>query len=179
MSTLFFTISTQILFYLSFYPFQVVFMPNTPKKATFPTPPLDRREFERVFRDLRQHVLQSQTEENPGSHRCERCQRCTQCMFTTDSVDCFSCTYCSHCTNCTNCTHCSGCQDCHQSSYCVNSHNLSACSYVIMSEHCHECIFCFGCVGLLKKEFHILNQKYSRDAYFKMVAKLKVEFGIH
>jgi hypothetical protein len=33
-------------------------------------------------------------------------------------------------------------------------------------------------VGLLKKEFHILNVKYSRGDYFRIVGDLKKQFGI-
>jgi hypothetical protein len=33
-------------------------------------------------------------------------------------------------------------------------------------------------VGLVKKDFHILNQAYSRQEFFELVKKLKAELGI-
>ena len=138
--------------------------------------PMDRRAFERALRELQQQVKASS--ENPGAYRSDNCVRCYHCMFTTKSEDCFHCTYCTECVECSQCTHCRSCRSCHESSYCVNSQNCSKCSYLILCENCSECVFCFGCVGLVKKEFHILNQPFRRDEYFRMLEKLKKAFGI-
>jgi len=35
-----------------------------------------------------------------------------------------------------------------------------------------DCTYCFGCVGLVKKEFQILNVRYSRKDYFEITAEL-------
>ena len=35
-----------------------------------------------------------------------------------------------------------------------------------------------GCVGLVKKDFHILNVGYSRKEYFEILEKLKRELGV-
>jgi hypothetical protein len=138
--------------------------------------PLNRSGFERALRKLVGEAQASR--DNPGSYKCEGSQRCYGCMFTTDSVDCFGCTYCAECERCSECTQCRGCTGCHASSYCVGSTNCSKSSYLIMSEDCSECVFCFGCVGLVKKEFHILNQPFSREEYFKKLEVLQKEFGI-
>lgn len=138
--------------------------------------PLSKSGFERALREL---VTKTKTSrENPGSYKCEGSQRCYGCMFTTDSVDCFNCTYCDSCEQCSGCTHCKDSVGCHDCSYCVNSQNCSNSSYLIMSEDCTDCVFCFGCVGLNKKEFHILNQKFKRDEYFKKLEVLEKEFGL-
>ena len=138
--------------------------------------PLDKSGFERALRELQSAALRS--DDNPGSYRSEGCERCYGCMFTDDSVDCFNCTYCTGCERCSDCTHCTECEGCHSCSYSVRSRNCSNSSYMIMSENCANCVFCFGCAGLVKKEFHILNQKFSRDVYFKKVAELKKAFGL-
>jgi hypothetical protein len=131
--------------------------------------PLSKSGFERALRELVKETKANR--ENPGSYKCEGSQRCYGCMFTTDSVDCFNCTYCDACEQCSECTHCKGCVGCHECSYCVNSQNCSNSSYLIMSEDCSDCV-------LSKKEFHILNQKFSRDEYFRKLEVLEKEFGL-
>ena len=59
--------------------------------------------------------------------------------------------------------------------------DCSGCSksaYLVRSIGCTECTYCFGCVGLSKKDFHILNVKYKRDEYFKQLKALKRELGL-
>lgn len=138
--------------------------------------PLSPLEFEAELRKLGQEHGRSQN--SPGSYRSEQSIRCFDCMFTTSSKDCYKCTYCDSCSACTECTHCRECTNVHGSSYCVRSSQLSGCTYVVMSQNCYDCVFCFGCVGLVKKEFHILNRPFKRDEYFRTVAKLEVAFGL-
>ena len=38
---------------------------------------------------------------------------------------------------------------------------------------CNGCTYCFGCVGLSKKDFHILNEPYERQEYFAKVSELR------
>ena len=138
--------------------------------------PRNRPEFERELKALLQAAHNGT--ENPGSYKSDDCERCYDCMFTTGSVQCYQCTYCADCTSCTNCTHCRSCVDTHTSNYCVGSQRVTGSSYVIHSQDCHDCLFCFGCVGLVKKEFHILNQPFRRDEYFRIVNDLKAAFGL-
>ncbi len=138
--------------------------------------PTQRVEFERQLRALTQRAALGA--ENPGSYKSTGCERCYDCMFTTGSTQCYQCTYCADCQNSSNCTHCAACEDCHGCNYCVRSQRLSGCSYVIASRDCHDCLFCFGCVGLVKKEFHILNQPLRRDEYFRLVTDLKAAYGL-
>ncbi len=138
--------------------------------------PLTKREFESALAALRKQAKTSK--DNRGSYKSDDSVRCVDCMFTTASTDCFKCTYCAECEACSDCTHCTACVDCHDSSYCRDANNCYKSSYVIKSSHCYECVFCFGCVGLSKKEFHILNQPFPRKTYFKLVAELKQAFGL-
>jgi hypothetical protein len=45
-------------------------------------------------------------------------------------------------------------------------------AYLVLCRDLTECNYCFGCVGLSRKDFHILNEKYDRSAYFKVIAEL-------
>ena len=42
---------------------------------------------------------------------------------------------------------------------------------------CSDCTYCFGCVGLVGKDFHILNEPYGRTEYFAMVSTLSRDLG--
>lgn len=138
--------------------------------------PRERRQFERALTALQREVMAES--HNPASHGSEDCERCYHCMFTTSSRDCFFCTYCQGCTECSRCTQCVDCEQCHHASYCVRSKRCYDSSYLILSQDCSECVFCFGCVGLVKKEFHILNRKFPRQEYFEIVADLKAAYGL-
>jgi hypothetical protein len=35
-----------------------------------------------------------------------------------------------------------------------------------------DCTYCFGCIGLVKKEFHILNVRYGRKDFFEITVRL-------
>lgn len=138
--------------------------------------PTSRAAFEQQLKALTQ--VASYATENPGSYKSNDCERCFDCMFTTGSVQCYQCTYCTDCRTSTNCTHCKSCTDCHTCNYCARSERLAGCSYVILSSDCYDCVFCFGCVGLVKKEFHILNRPFRRDEYFRIVTDLKASFSL-
>ena len=46
-------------------------------------------------------------------------------------------------------------------------------AYLIQCSSCIDCTYCYGCVGLTKKEFHILNVAYSRTEYFALLKTLR------
>ena len=75
-------------------------------------------------------------------------------------------------------THCKACRRCHSSAYCQECTACSDSNYLVHCTDCFECDYCFGCVGLSKKEFHILNKKYSRGDYFRIVGELKKQLGL-
>ena len=138
--------------------------------------PLQQRAFQAALRELVASFDRS--DHNPGSYQTSSSAGCVDSMFTQSSQRCYRCTYCESCTDCSRATHCRDCQHCHNCSYCVQSNNLVGCSYVVLSESCYDCIFCFGCVGLVNREFHILNQPFSKDEYFRLLEKLEPLFGL-
>jgi hypothetical protein len=66
---------------------------------------------------------------------------------------------------------CSAGIQCSSMFFCNESWNAN--SNLEYCYNCFSCNYCFGCVGLNKKEYFILNKKYSREEYFKMVGKIK------
>lgn len=100
---------------------------------------------------------------------CVYCQRCERCHKSTYSTNCRDSVLLTHCESCRNCSSCSNCIECE---YCSQGNFLLYCS------NCFGCDYCFGCVGLVNKDFHILNRKYSRGEFFKIVAQLKKELGL-
>jgi hypothetical protein len=70
------------------------------------------------------------------------------------------------------------CTALHDCAYCVRSDRCTRSNYLVLSTSCSECTYCFGCVGLTKADFHILNVKYTRSEYFRIVKSLEEELGI-
>jgi hypothetical protein len=145
--------------------------------ADHPAPEtLTRRAFEARLEALRREHQGS--EENPGSVKCERCRACVSCMFCKDCEECHRCTHCTGCRTSSHLTHCHDCTACHDCAYCESSENCAGSSYLVMSRGCADCTYCFGCVGLSKKDFHVLNQPYSRSEYFRIVEALRQTLGL-
>lgn len=148
--------------------------PAAPRREPEP-PVMSRRQFEAEYQRLRRDFGDSA--ENPGSFRCEGCRHCAHCMFCEECQGCYRCTHCIRCQDSSHLTHCRECQNCHGSSYCQECQNCVGSSYLTLCQSCSDCTYCFGCVGLAKKDFHILNVKYTKNEYFRMVRALKAEMG--
>jgi hypothetical protein len=149
--------------------------PVVPRREPEP-PAMTRRQFEAELQRLRREFGDSA--ENPGSFRCEGCRNCANCMFCQDCEGCYRCTHCSGCQDSSHLTHCADCQNCHGSSYCRRSSNCVGSSYLTLCHACSDCTYCFGCVGLSKKDFHILNVAYTRNEYFRFVKALAADLGL-
>jgi hypothetical protein len=132
---------------------------------------VDARDFQRTLDELRSKYRSAG--ENPQGYQLKDCRNCGSCMFCTGCDNCYRCTHCTTCDGCSNSTHCEECKNCHSSAYCVSSENCVNCKYLEFSESCADCTYCFGCVGLSRKDFHILNEPYDRKTYFEIVDKLK------
>lgn len=135
-----------------------------------------RRQFEAEHQRLLRGFADSP--DNPGSFRCQGCAGCANCMFCTDCEGCYRCTHCSRCRESSHLTHCEECRNCHASSYCLRCTNCVGSSYLVLCQSCSDCTYCFGCVGLQKKDFHILNVKYTKTEYFRIVKALRAELGL-
>jgi hypothetical protein len=52
------------------------------------------------------------------------------------------------------------------------SYFLDQCRHIDYSLYLINCEHCFGCVGLKNAKYHILNQPYKKDEYFKKRSKI-------
>jgi hypothetical protein len=111
-------------------------------------------------------------EQNLGSFRSERCTGSVHCMFCEDCRNCYRCTHCKSCEATTGSGHCLRCVGCHDCSHCEDTIACTHSAYLVRCSFCTDSNYCFGCVGLAKKEFHILNRPYARSEYFAMVKAL-------
>jgi hypothetical protein len=143
-----------------------------------PLPPavMTKREFDAELQRLLR--VYASDEANPGSIQCTDCRRSVSCMFCTGCDECYHCTHCKGCRSSTHLTHCTECVGCHECAYCVASENCTRSNYLVLCRACSECSYCFGCVGLAKQDFHILNVKYTRSEYFRIVKSLEKELGL-
>jgi hypothetical protein len=113
------------------------------------------------------------TGDPPGNYRSDGCERCASCMFCVGCRDCYRCTHCTRCVSTTGSSHCVDCTSCHACSHCERSESCAGSAYLVRCYACFDCTYCFGCVGLVKKEFHVLNQPYGRTEYFALVKSLR------
>ena len=116
--------------------------------------------------------------QNLASHKLIDCSRCFHCVFCRNCDRCYKCSYCSDCSESSHLVHCHTCRGCHHSANCYECTTCSNSAYLVMCSDCSESNYCFGCVGLVRKDFHILNEPYGRAEYFEIVGRLKAELGI-
>jgi hypothetical protein len=112
-------------------------------------------------------------DDNLGGYRSEGCERCMSCTFCQRCRDCYHCTHCQECVSSTGSAHCLRCTGCHDCSHCEDSESCSGSAYLLSCRSCADCTYCYGCVGLTKKEFHILNVAYKRTEYFALLKQLR------
>jgi hypothetical protein len=128
-------------------------------------------DFEARFRELLQGHAEGTG--NVGCLACERCERCSESTFLQDCRNVARSNYCKRCEDCTECSHSTDCTGCMSCSHCEKCERCIASAYLARCVACSGCTYCFGCVGLSKKDFHILNEPYDRQAYFDTVAQLR------
>jgi hypothetical protein len=134
---------------------------------------MNRTEFQAELQRLRRESGAGQ--DNAGSFQSTGCEGCLRCMFCTGCRNCYRCTHCRDCEALTISSHCLRCTSCHECSHCEDSEACTGSAYLVHCFNCNDCTYCYGCVGLSKKEFHILNVPYSRTEYFKIVKQLSAQ----
>ena len=123
-------------------------------------------EYARLLREF------GKSEKNVGSFRSEGCAGSMYCMFCTGCRNCYRCTHCQDSEATTGSSHCRRCVGCHDCSHCEDALACTHSAYLLRCAFCSDCNYCLGCVGLQKKEFHILNHPYTRSEYFALVKSL-------
>lgn len=95
---------------------------------------------------------------------CQDCGYLLECKNVTDSWDI---TILENSELCYNISSSRGLHNCNCCYFCLNSSDLEYCENLI------ECNNCFGCIGLRRKQYHILNEPYEPDGYFRKVEEIK------
>jgi len=95
----------------------------------------------------------------------ENCQYCVGSNYSKDSMDCYFslsaelCYEALECNSLFQCFYCSDTKDCRNLKFC---------------EECVNCSDCFGCFNLRNKQYHIFNEPYSKEEYFKELGKINI-----
>lgn len=137
---------------------------------------MTRAEFEAAFAELQRE--RAGAVDNTGCIACTACERCVDCTFCKGSQGLVRCHYCTDSKGLFDCTHCHKSGDLLNCNHCVACERCTRSSYLVRSFDCDGCTYCFGCVGLSKKEFHILNKPYDKSSYFALSGKLMRELGL-
>ncbi len=132
---------------------------------------MDPTEFESRFRALVASAAASH--ENTACVACTACERCVESTFCSRSKALLRCHYCVDAERCVGSNHCRASKDLFACNHCESSERCSQSSYLVRCFDCTSCTYCFGCVGLVGRDFHVLNEPYSRSEYFALLAKLK------
>ncbi len=133
--------------------------------------PFDPASFEERWRALlRAHERRA---DNVGCVQCTDCQACQHSTFCVDGRGLTRCHYCTRCERCVDCSHCTDCRELSGCKHLVDCERCAQCSYCTRSVELVGCTYCYGCVGLVGKDFHILNQPFTREEYFAMVRALE------
>ncbi len=135
-------------------------------------------EFESAFRNL---VLTAAR--HSGNVSCMQSAdrvrgRCSECTFCVRSRGLARCHYCEDCTECSDCSHCLRSTGCLACQHCIDSERCVGSAFLVRSIGCSGCTYCFGCVGLSKRDFCVLNERYDRSVYFELTARLARELRI-
>ncbi|MDD5026728.1 MAG: hypothetical protein PHH13_05155 [Candidatus Peribacteraceae bacterium] len=97
---------------------------------------------------------------------------CEDVYYARYSRKCSSCngiTFCVECEWCTECVDCQKCYSCHYAQDCQN------CSNCLFCKDCFGCRNCFGSSSLHQKEYHMFNEKLSREEYEKRMHELNLK----
>ena len=133
---------------------------------------MDTKDFLRALEALKKDAEQR---DNFECFEVEESQGCSRSTFCMDCERCHRCNYADSCRECSDCTHIKRSIQCHRSTHLVSCSNCVESQYLVHCQDCADCTYCFGCVGLVGKEFHILNVPYDRKTYFEKIAELETQ----
>jgi len=113
------------------------------------------------------------TRPGEGNLRCDQSLECNRCRFCVQCLRCDDCSNCEQCEDCVRCTRSRGSRRCVGCNFVELSDACEDSQYLLLCLDCSGCDQCFACVGLRGESYCILNQRYSRKAYFQVVQALK------
>ena len=94
-------------------------------------------------------------------------ERCNHSYWMQLSKDCLDCAFVNNSELCYEVFVAYNCYKLFFSKECRD------CTDSYFLQDCVGCSNCYGCVGLRKKQYHILNQPYSKEEYFKILEEKK------
>lgn len=94
------------------------------------------------------------------------------CMYGRDFYENSDCIDCDHIFRCTLCYECLNSNGCYNSGFLQDCENCTDCDFGYDLKNCQSCV---GCVGLRKKQFHIFNQPYTKEAFLEKKKQLQSE----
>ncbi len=112
-----------------------------------------------------------QAYDNKNSYLCVVVEKCEDCMYVTHSNslrDCFDCSFLHDCELCYECL------DSNKLYACVNCQSCQNSSDLIQCYDCIGCKNCVGCYGLRNKQYCIMNEQYSKEAYQEKIRVLEL-----
>ena len=111
--------------------------------------------------------------ENVGCMACDDCVGCQDSMFCVRASNVRSSQYLHDCADCVEASHSRDCKRLVRSSHCDGCTSCTASAYLTDCQDLVSCTYCYGCVGLVGKDFHILNEPYDRETYFRLTKALE------
>ena len=120
-------------------------------------------------------VFASRNENSDYTNGAQQDRNCYMIFVSDHDEDCYysygidSCKDCLDCLNCyksTLCIECIDCSECYNVAYGERSHG---CRDSMFLYDCKGCANCFGCHGLRNKEYHIFNEKHTKEEYEKKI----------
>ena len=128
---------------------------------------------------LRSFNLQLESENSDYTNLANSNRNCYLIFAASNNEDCYYSTYIQRNKNvvdcffvfdselCYECIDCYGCYNLQYSQFCQN------CSDSLLLFDCKGCSNCFACAALVNKQYHILNQPYSKEEYEKIVQEVR------
>ncbi|OGJ43304.1 hypothetical protein A3B60_00955 [Candidatus Peregrinibacteria bacterium RIFCSPLOWO2_01_FULL_39_12] len=88
--------------------------------------------------------------------------RCEDCYYGSWVNDCKNCIDSKNTTRCELCYDCTNCYDCYDLKYSQDCVNCKSSNFL---RDCIGCMDCFACSNLHNKQYHIFNQKKTKEEY--------------
>ena len=127
---------------------------------------------------LYSHTLHNEDSTGDYIYHVKNCHQCWDSNYAQDCIyidggvsglkDCVDCSFFMDNEFCYECVSTAG----FNLNFCNIAWDCSDCEFCELCFNCHNC---FGCIGLKAKKFHILNEPYAEEQYFKKVEEIKQE----
>ena len=115
--------------------------------------------------------LRFQNENSDYTNLSARNKNCYLIFASNDNEDCYYCTFLHRSHNMMDCYFTFDSESCYECVDCYDSNNLFFSQYCkncfdsVLLYSCQGCSNCLGCVNLVNKQYHILNQPVSKEDF--------------